>query len=170
MYLHRCFLFRTSFEEMTSEKVQPQAEVTEMEPQEGRTDHEPCWKKRTPEAGFLVNMKDHLDEFVNTSMDQHKICLKKTIRGVSNRLKKTGSVRLNTPSLFAVWMFWLWNVIGEMETLCHNWILNFLVKTSSYLISDVVGVGCTDFCLFMKRGLPNDHWFFLDLRDNSSLP
>lgn len=55
----------------------------------------PCWKKKEPDAGFLANVKDHLDQFVSTSKDQHRICLKKTMRGVGDfvRLKKQGKVR-----------------------------------------------------------------------------
>ena len=85
---------------MASGKVQPRAETETMKPQEAQRDTEPCWKKKAADGGFLTNMKDHLDEFVNNSMDQHRICLKKTIRGVGDRLKKTGSVRLSIPHLF----------------------------------------------------------------------
>ncbi|URE22059.1 hypothetical protein MUK42_13224 [Musa troglodytarum] len=47
----------------------------------------PCWKKKAPDAGFLSNVKNHFDQFVGTSMDQHRICLKKTIRGVGDFVK-----------------------------------------------------------------------------------
>ncbi|URD96067.1 hypothetical protein MUK42_37349 [Musa troglodytarum] len=47
----------------------------------------PCWKKKAPDAGFLANVKDHFDQFVSTPMDQHRICLKKTIRGVGDYVK-----------------------------------------------------------------------------------
>ncbi|XP_074589884.1 uncharacterized protein LOC141845776 [Curcuma longa] len=47
----------------------------------------PCWKKKEPDAGFLDDVKDHLGQFVSTSMDQHRICLKKSIRGISDYLK-----------------------------------------------------------------------------------
>ncbi|RRT62073.1 hypothetical protein B296_00008737 [Ensete ventricosum] len=54
----------------------------------------PCWKKRAPEAGLLADVKDHLEQFLNTSMDQHRICLKKTIRDIREyaKLKKQGKV------------------------------------------------------------------------------
>ncbi|CAL9121664.1 hypothetical protein MUK42_22524 [Musa troglodytarum] len=54
----------------------------------------PCWKKRVPEAGLLADVKDHLEQFLNTSMDQHRICLKKTIRDIREyaKLKKQGKV------------------------------------------------------------------------------
>ncbi|KAG6525202.1 hypothetical protein ZIOFF_015154 [Zingiber officinale] len=47
----------------------------------------PCWKKKEPDAGFLDDVKDHLGQFVSTSMDQHRICLKKSIRGISDYVK-----------------------------------------------------------------------------------
>ncbi|KAJ0961342.1 hypothetical protein J5N97_000604 [Dioscorea zingiberensis] len=37
----------------------------------------PCWKKRN-EGSFLDDLKNHFDEFINTSMEQHKICLKRS--------------------------------------------------------------------------------------------
>ncbi|CAL9129711.1 uncharacterized protein LOC135643675 [Musa acuminata AAA Group] len=60
----------------------------------------PCWKKKAPDAGFLANVKDHLDQFVGTSMDQHRICLKKTIRGVGDfvKLRKQGKVSSSSSS------------------------------------------------------------------------
>ncbi|XWS41176.1 hypothetical protein CRYUN_Cryun17cG0057900 [Craigia yunnanensis] len=38
-----------------------------------------CRKKKNEEATFLVDLKDHIDEFINASMDEHKACFKKTI-------------------------------------------------------------------------------------------
>ncbi|CAD5174016.1 unnamed protein product [Musa acuminata subsp. malaccensis] len=65
-----------------------------MESAKGRSEVEfpgravsPCWKKKAPDAGFLANVKDHFDQFVSTPMDQHRICLKKTIRGVGDLVK-----------------------------------------------------------------------------------
>ncbi|KAL4326073.1 hypothetical protein GQ457_11G020090 [Hibiscus cannabinus] len=39
-----------------------------------------CRKKKNEEATFLEDLKDHIDEFVNASMDEHKTCFKKTIQ------------------------------------------------------------------------------------------
>ncbi|KAJ8460647.1 hypothetical protein OPV22_033573 [Ensete ventricosum] len=60
----------------------------------------PCWKKKAPDAGFLANVKDHFDQFVGTSIDQHRICLKKTIRGVGDfvKLRKQGKVPSSSSS------------------------------------------------------------------------
>ncbi|KAG0464481.1 hypothetical protein HPP92_020127 [Vanilla planifolia] len=47
----------------------------------------PCRKKKPVDDGLLADMKDHLDQFVHTSMEQHRICLKKTIRDLSDFVK-----------------------------------------------------------------------------------
>lgn len=39
-----------------------------------------CRKKKSEEATFLEDVKDHIDEFINASMDEHKTCFKKTIQ------------------------------------------------------------------------------------------
>ncbi|PSS01244.1 Protein phosphatase 1 regulatory subunit 3A like [Actinidia chinensis var. chinensis] len=39
-----------------------------------------CRKKKSDDATFLQDVRDHIDEFVNASMDEHKTCFKKTIQ------------------------------------------------------------------------------------------
>ncbi|KAF5751098.1 hypothetical protein HS088_TW02G00108 [Tripterygium wilfordii] len=39
-----------------------------------------CRKKKKDDATFLEDVKDHIDEFINASMDEHKSCFKKTIQ------------------------------------------------------------------------------------------
>ncbi|XP_059429686.1 uncharacterized protein LOC132163418 [Corylus avellana] len=39
-----------------------------------------CRKKKNEEATFLEDFKEHIDEFVHASMDEHKTCFKKTIQ------------------------------------------------------------------------------------------
>ncbi|KAI4347865.1 hypothetical protein L6164_008642 [Bauhinia variegata] len=39
-----------------------------------------CRKKKHEDATFLQDVKDHIDEFINASMDEHKTCFKKTIQ------------------------------------------------------------------------------------------
>ncbi|KAB2047827.1 hypothetical protein ES319_A13G072900v1 [Gossypium barbadense] len=39
-----------------------------------------CRKKKNEEATFLEDLKDHIDEFINASMEEHKTCFKKTIQ------------------------------------------------------------------------------------------
>lgn len=41
-----------------------------------------CRKKKNEEATFLEDLKDHIDEFIHASMDEHKSCFKKTINKV----------------------------------------------------------------------------------------
>ncbi|PSS26042.1 Formin-1 like [Actinidia chinensis var. chinensis] len=43
-----------------------------------------CRKKKSEEATFLEDLKDHVDEFIHTSMDEHKSCFKKTIQKVAS--------------------------------------------------------------------------------------
>lgn len=41
-----------------------------------------CRKKKNEQASFLEDLKDHVDEFVHASMDEHKSCFKKTVQKV----------------------------------------------------------------------------------------
>ncbi|KAI3769760.1 hypothetical protein L6452_00873 [Arctium lappa] len=38
-----------------------------------------CRKKKSDDATFLQDVKDHIDEFIHASMDEHKTCFKKSI-------------------------------------------------------------------------------------------
>lgn len=46
-----------------------------------------CRKKKKDEATFLEDIKDHIDEFIHASMDEHKTCFKKTIEKVCPNLQ-----------------------------------------------------------------------------------
>uniref|UniRef100_A0A0D3FNF8 Uncharacterized protein n=3 Tax=Oryza TaxID=4527 RepID=A0A0D3FNF8_9ORYZ len=39
-----------------------------------------CRKKKSDDATFLEDLKDHIDEFIHASMDEHKHCFKNTIQ------------------------------------------------------------------------------------------
>ncbi|KAJ0963366.1 hypothetical protein J5N97_028488 [Dioscorea zingiberensis] len=39
-----------------------------------------CRKKKSEGASFIADVKDHIDEFIHASMDEHKTCFKKTIQ------------------------------------------------------------------------------------------
>ncbi|CAI9110646.1 OLC1v1010710C2 [Oldenlandia corymbosa var. corymbosa] len=39
-----------------------------------------CRKKKNESATFLEDVKDHIDEFIHASMDEHKTCFQKTIK------------------------------------------------------------------------------------------
>ncbi|XP_057441378.1 uncharacterized protein LOC130733265 [Lotus japonicus] len=49
-----------------------------------------CRKKKSEDATFLEDVKDHIDEFIHASMDEHKTCFKKTIQKMFG-LSKAGS-------------------------------------------------------------------------------
>lgn len=42
-----------------------------------------CRRKKNEEATFIEDLKDHIDEFIHASMDEHKTCFQKTINKVS---------------------------------------------------------------------------------------
>ncbi|XXG55072.1 hypothetical protein AAC387_Pa03g2804 [Persea americana] len=57
-----------------------------------------CRKKKSEDAGFLEDLKDHIDEFVNSSMDEHKTCFKKTIQkmfGMSKIVSERNAAAVN---------------------------------------------------------------------------
>lgn len=39
-----------------------------------------CRKNKKDDAAFLEDLKDHIDEFINASMEEHKTCFKKTMQ------------------------------------------------------------------------------------------
>ncbi|XP_008785684.1 uncharacterized protein LOC103704247 isoform X1 [Phoenix dactylifera] len=39
-----------------------------------------CRKKKSEDATFLQDLRDHIDEFIHASMDEHKTCFKKTVQ------------------------------------------------------------------------------------------
>ncbi|PKA57044.1 hypothetical protein AXF42_Ash002348 [Apostasia shenzhenica] len=42
---------------------------------------ESCRKKKSDDdATFLEDLRDHIDDFIHASMDEHKSCFKKTIK------------------------------------------------------------------------------------------
>lgn len=45
-----------------------------------------CRKMVKDDANFLEDVKDHIDEFINASMDDHKNCFNKTIKKVLSPL------------------------------------------------------------------------------------
>ncbi|KAI3446119.1 hypothetical protein Pfo_002784 [Paulownia fortunei] len=63
-----------------------------------------CRKKKNEEATFLEDLKDHIDEFVHASMDEHKTCFQKTIKKmfgmskvVAERSSETKEVESSLP-------------------------------------------------------------------------
>ena len=41
-----------------------------------------CRKKKNEQATFMEDLKDHIDEFIHASMEEHVSCAKKTIQKV----------------------------------------------------------------------------------------
>ncbi|KAL6270094.1 hypothetical protein ACE6H2_027005 [Prunus campanulata] len=39
-----------------------------------------CRKKKSEQDSFLEDVKDHIDDFIHASMDEHKACFKKTVQ------------------------------------------------------------------------------------------
>lgn len=63
-----------------------------MEAQKNQTENPPkpamtsCRKKVKDDATFFEDVKDHIDEFIHASMDEHKTCFQKTISKVLSQL------------------------------------------------------------------------------------
>lgn len=55
-----------------------------MDTQKSQANEKPtsCRKKKNEEATFVEDLKDHIDEFIHASMDEHKTCFQKTIKKV----------------------------------------------------------------------------------------
>ncbi|KMZ71301.1 hypothetical protein ZOSMA_183G00350 [Zostera marina] len=65
-----------------------------MEPKEDTSSHftssikiNPCRKKKSQNASFIQDIKDHIDEFINASMEDHKNCFKSTMQRMFNMSK-----------------------------------------------------------------------------------
>lgn len=63
-----------------------------------------CRKKKSENATFLEDVKDHIDEFIHASMDEHKTCFQKTIKKmfsmskvVAERSSETKEVESSLP-------------------------------------------------------------------------
>ncbi|KAJ4974856.1 hypothetical protein NE237_008030 [Protea cynaroides] len=54
------------------------------QPQQPSSDTTPastsCRKKKSDDASFLEDLRDHMDEFILASMDEHQACFKKTMQ------------------------------------------------------------------------------------------
>lgn len=77
-----------------------------------------CRKKKSEEASFLVDLRDHIDEFVNASMDEHKTCFKKTIQKVSD-FRVSPSTQLGSFH----WDWYIYNRHSSMH-LCNLWFIS----------------------------------------------
>ncbi|KAL0436878.1 UNVERIFIED_CONTAM: hypothetical protein Sradi_0395700 [Sesamum radiatum] len=55
-----------------------------------------CRKKKNENATFLEDVKDHIDEFIHASMDEHKTCFQKTIKKMFGMSKAVAERSLET--------------------------------------------------------------------------
>ncbi|XP_059647668.1 uncharacterized protein LOC132293987 [Cornus florida] len=55
-----------------------------------------CRKKKSESATFLEDVKDHIDEFIHASMDEHKTCFKKSIQKMFGMSKIVAERSSNT--------------------------------------------------------------------------
>ncbi|PHT42071.1 hypothetical protein CQW23_20925 [Capsicum baccatum] len=62
---------------MAAENVQNDKSPSPVTPNSAATS---CRKKKSEQASFLEDIKDHMDEFIHASMDEHKTCFKKTVQ------------------------------------------------------------------------------------------
>lgn len=51
-----------------------------------------CRKKKSEQASFLEDVKDHIDDFIHASMDEHKTCFKKTVQKVCSHFKLNANI------------------------------------------------------------------------------
>ncbi|OVA18721.1 hypothetical protein BVC80_1831g288 [Macleaya cordata] len=61
---------------MESQKSQPESGPSSLPAPPATTS---CRKKKSDDPSFMADLRDHIDEFINASMDEHKTCFKKTI-------------------------------------------------------------------------------------------
>ncbi|GAB4861431.1 hypothetical protein Ancab_036634 [Ancistrocladus abbreviatus] len=64
-----------------------------------------CRKKKKEDATFLEDVKDHIDEFIHASMDEHMSCFTKTVRkmfGMSKIVAQRNSERMEVESVLAL--------------------------------------------------------------------
>jgi len=61
-----------------------------------------CRRKKKEDATFLEDLKYHIDEFINASMEEHKSCAAKTVRKVIFRI--TLNLLHSLKSLCQIWL------------------------------------------------------------------
>ncbi|KAH7302685.1 hypothetical protein KP509_23G082700 [Ceratopteris richardii] len=57
-----------------------------------------CRKKKSEGASFVQDIRDHFDEFVHASMDEHKACFKKTLNKLFKSSKGSSNENQSTTS------------------------------------------------------------------------
>ncbi|ESR36514.1 hypothetical protein KPL70_022772 [Citrus sinensis] len=78
---------------METQKIQQEKQSSPVAPTPAMTS---CRKKKKDDATFLEDLKDHIDEFVNASMEEHKTCFSKTIKKMFGMSKVVAERNANT--------------------------------------------------------------------------
>lgn len=65
-----------------------------------------CRKKKSEDATYLQDLRDHVDEFIHASMDEHKTCFKKTIQKVSGNENTYFYIPISSSTILFVCLFW----------------------------------------------------------------
>lgn len=107
-----------------------------------------CRKKKSEGASFIADLRDHIDEFVHASMDEHKTCFKKTIEKVSifcipvAQLHQESSayVLLCLPNPIHFYNIWsisdVWDVEGcNREKFCSQWSWKFSAPSNGVWVN-----------------------------------
>lgn len=55
-----------------------------------------CRKKKNEEASFLEDVKDHINEFIHASMDEHKTCFQKKMKNMFSMSKVVAERNVET--------------------------------------------------------------------------
>ncbi|CAN6544067.1 hypothetical protein FF1_034504 [Malus domestica] len=55
-----------------------------------------CQKKKNEQATLLEDVKDHINDFVNASMDEHKTCFKKNMQKMFGMSKNVAERSVDT--------------------------------------------------------------------------
>ncbi|KAL3649374.1 hypothetical protein CASFOL_005777 [Castilleja foliolosa] len=61
-----------------------------------------CRKKKSESATFLEDVKDHIDEFIHASMEEHKTCFQKTMKKMFSMSKAVAERNSETKEVESV--------------------------------------------------------------------
>eukprot|EP00250_Pteridium_aquilinum_P023509 c2704_g1_i2 orf=143-421(+) len=65
--------------------------LTSTPPPAAVTPSSSCRRKKSEGASFVQDIRDHFDEFVHASMDEHKACFKNTLNKMFKSSKKAAN-------------------------------------------------------------------------------
>ncbi|OWM74613.1 hypothetical protein CDL15_Pgr005193 [Punica granatum] len=95
-----------------------------------------CRKKKDDDATFLEDLKDHMDEFINASMDEHESCFKKTVQKVPSPCSYFKLIILSHLTVFLLLirdlylqMFGMSKVVAERSTAAEEVEISLPLRT-----------------------------------------